>query len=209
MFCKARRTAALLVQFLEVTRLKPICQTWEKDGFLLRPAREEDAEDYFRQNFNPLDPELARLTGCKSSFTREEVVTFFRKCVQADDRFDFLLFAPDGRIIGESVINEIDLDLRCANFRICIFHASERGQGIGSWMVAATRDFAFDQLKLHRLSLDVYSFNPRAEAVYRKAGFRREGVLRDAVRDGDRYGDDILMALLEDEWRELCARPGL
>ena len=31
----------------------------------------------------------------------------------------------------------------------------------------------------------------------------REGVLRDAVRDGGGYADYILMAILEDEWREI------
>lgn len=36
-----------------------------------------------------------------------------------------------------------------------------------------------------------------------KAGFKREGVLRDAVLDGGQYADDILMALLEDEWQEI------
>ena len=70
-------------------------------------------------------------------------------------------------------------------------------------MVEVTRDFAFEVLKLHRLELDVFSFNPRARRVYEKAGFKVEGVLRDAVKDGDRYADDILMAILEDEWRAL------
>ena len=77
-----------------------------------------------------------------------------------------------------------------------------RGRGIGSWAIAKTRDFAFEQLKLHRLELDVFSFNPRAEHAYQKAGFRREGVLRDAVRDGETYADDILMAILEEDWRK-------
>lgn len=63
--------------------------------------------------------------------------------------------------------------------------------------------FAFEQLYLHRLELDVFSFNPRAEKAYLKAGFKREGVLRDAVKDGDKYADDILMAILEEEWKEL------
>ncbi len=60
---------------------------------------------------------------------------------------------------------------------------------------------AFERLGLHRLELDVYSFNPRARRVYEKAGFRREGILRDSIRDGEGYADDILMAILEEEWR--------
>ena len=74
-------------------------------------------------------------------------------------------------------------------------------EGIGTWATEVTRDFAFEKLHLHRLELDVYSFNPRAEKVYLKAGFKREGILRDAVRDGEKYADDILMSMLEDEWK--------
>lgn len=178
-------------------------RSWEKDGYILRPAREEDAERYFEQNFNPLDREAARLTGSKASFTREEVVSFLRKAVHAEDQYLFLLISPDGRMIGESVINEIDWKLRRGNFRIGIFQKAERGKGIGTWMTETTRDFAFADLRLHRLELDVFSFNPRAERAYLKAGFRQEGILRDAVLDGDSYADDILMALLEDEWNEI------
>ena len=176
---------------------------WEKNGFTMRPARKEDAEDYFVQNYCPLDQELARLTGCKDAFTREEVLSFFLKSIDADDRYFFLIIAPDGRIIGESLVNEIDWDLRSANFRIGIYHSTVRGQGIGTWATEITRDFAFEELKLHRLALDVYAFNTRAERTYLKAGFKREGVLRDAVMDGSQYADDILMTILEDDWRKI------
>lgn len=178
---------------------------FRKNGFIMRLARVEDAEEYYAQNYCPLDPEVTRLTGCKPEFTRQEVVSFFLSCVDAEDRFDFLLIAPDGRIIGESVINEINAEAKSANFRIAIFHSRDCGKGIGSWMIRETRDFAFRELKLHRLYLDVFSFNPRAEHAYLKAGFKREGVLRDAVRNSEGYADDILMSILEDEWRSLKA----
>lgn len=179
--------------------------TWEKDGYLIRSARKEDAEEYFAQNYCPLDKEIVRFTGCKEAFTRKEVVSFLQKSLDEDDRYWFFIIAPDGRIIGESVINEIDWELRCANFRIAVFHPAERGKGIGTWAVETARDFAFEELKLHRLELNVFSFNPRAEKTYLKAGFKREGVRRDAVLDGDTYGDDILMSILDDEWSMLKA----
>ncbi len=176
---------------------------WEKNGYMIRSACAEDTDSYYRQNYCPLDRETARLTGCKEVFTETEVKKFFRKSLEDHNRYFFLIISPDGRIAGESVINEIDWDLRCANFRIALFHSKECGHGIGTWATEVIRDFAFEQLKLHRLELDVYSYNPRAEKAYKKAGFRREGVLRDAVKDGDHYADDILMAILEDDWRTI------
>lgn len=141
---------------------------------------------------------MVRFTGCKAEYTHDEVVDFFMKGIESKDRYDFLIIAPDGRIISESVINDIDWESR-----IAIFHPSEYGKGIGSWAVKITRDFAFEQLRLHRLELSVYSFNTRAENVYLNAGFKREGVLRDAVWDGKEYSDEFVMSILEDEWRQI------
>ena len=107
--------------------------TAEKNGFTIRLAQKEDAENYFTQNFCPLDKEAARMTGCKESFTKEEVISFFLKSVEEEDRYLFLITAPDGGIIGESVINEIDRELKSANFRIGIFRSNARGRGIGTW----------------------------------------------------------------------------
>ena len=184
-------------------QMKKTDKEWRKDGYLLRLSRREDAENYYTQNFCPLDAEVIRLTGSRQSYTREEVVGFFLQCVQAEDRYDFLLIAGDGRIVGESVINEIDWKARSGNFRIVIFQPDAQGKGLGSWAVQVTRDFAFEELKLHRLSLDVFSFKERARIVYLAAGFREEGVLKSAVLDGEEYADDILMAILEEEWRDL------
>lgn len=180
-----------------------IDKSWQKNGFLIRLAKKEDAENYYNQNYNPLDKEVARLTGCREVFTKEEVFSFFETSIQDDNYYLFLVLEPDGQIMGEAVINEMDFKLRCANFRIALFRSSKRGKGIGTWVVETIRDFAFEELKLHRLELNVFSYNPRAERVYLKAGFKREGILRDAVLDGNAYADDILMSILEDEWRQI------
>ena len=93
----------------------------EKDGFLIRLAKAEDAAGYFEQNFCPLDQEVVRLTGCKEEFTKDEVVSFFMKSLKDDERYFFLIIAPDGSIIGESIINEID----CGTHTIFVLEAEE------------------------------------------------------------------------------------
>ena len=168
---------------------------WTRNGYTLRLARAEEAEDYYRHGFCPLDPEAARLTGSKPVYTRQEVVTFFLQCVVDPNRYDFLLTGPDRRILGESVLNEIDWQSGTANYRILLFRPEDRGHGLGTWMVETARDFAFGTLKLRRLELNVFSTNPRAEQVYRAAGFRRTKILKNAVRTGEALADDILMVL--------------
>ena len=150
---------------------RPILAT-HPDGYTLRPARAEDAESYYWNNFNPLDPEVAQLTGSKTHFSREEVVDFFLKCTADPDRCDLLLLAPDGQIIGESVLNEIDWDAKAANFRIALFHRQHRGRGIGTWALEQTLELGFRVLDLRRITLTVFPFNHRARHIYEKAGFR-------------------------------------
>lgn len=173
----------------------------EKNGFQIRFAEEEDAENYYRQNYCPLDKELARLTGCKETFTKDEVADFFLKSVKDGDRYFFLITAFDGKIIGEAVLNEIDETSRSANFRIALFHAADRGKGIGTWATEVVRDFAFTELKLRRLELTVLSFNARAEKTYLKAGYKRERAWKASVCGGN--ADEILMSISKSDWEAL------
>ena len=100
-------------------------------GYILRPSLPEDSQNYARL-FDQVDPEVARLTGSALHYDRDEAVSFFLANIDDETRRDFLLLDSTSRIIGESVINEIDSELRSANFRIAIFDTSSLGCGIGS-----------------------------------------------------------------------------
>jgi RimJ/RimL family protein N-acetyltransferase len=53
---------------------------------------------------------------------------------------------------------------------------------------------------LHRVGLNVFEYNNRALASYRKIGFQEEGRVRSYIqRDGKRW-DLIYMAMLRSEW---------
>lgn len=75
-----------------------------------------------------------------------------------------------------------------------------RNQGIGKVCLQTVIDFAFQSLKLNKLELEVYEFNPRAVHVYEALGFVKEGTRRQVFfRDG-KYYDSIVMGLLRQEW---------
>ena len=69
-------------------------------------------------------------------------------------------------------------------------------------MIKALLAIAFNDLKLHRVSLGVYSFNEAALKCYQKAGFMVEGTMRDVKLFEGKYWSLIEMGILEDEWRE-------
>ena len=74
------------------------------------------------------------------------------------------------------------------------------GKGYGTDAMKLALRFGFLELGLHRVSLDVFDYNPRGVKSYEKAGFKYEGRVREMIRrDGKRY-DVIFMGVLRDEW---------
>jgi RimJ/RimL family protein N-acetyltransferase len=64
---------------------------------------------------------------------------------------------------------------------------------------------AFDELRLHRISLNVFDFNTPAIRCYERVGFRREGHLRETRKASDGYWSLLVMGMLATDPR----RPAL
>lgn len=167
----------------------------------LRPYTPADA-DLLLAGAN--EPESARLTGTQQTFTREQIDAYIRRNLQpGEDRAAFMFAdVTDDRAVGEVVINEIDAANRSANIRIAIFAPVDWGKGYGTEAMRLMVRYGFETLKLHRIELGVYDFNPRAQRAYEKVGFQREGLLRDALFWEGTYYNMIIMSILEHEWRQ-------
>ncbi len=76
------------------------------------------------------------------------------------------------------------------------------GQGYGGEAVELLLRIAFNGFNLHKVWLGCFDFNECGLRTYRRVGFVEEGRLRDEKYVDGRYHDLILMAMLEDEWRE-------
>ncbi len=86
------------------------------------------------------------------------------------------------------------------NIELKRFVIASPGEGRGQQALHALMAHAFQQLRAHRLWLDVFAENARALHVYRKAGFREDGVFREAVyRDGE-FHTLLLFSMLDREY---------
>lgn len=92
------------------------------------------------------------------------------------------------------------------NLELKRFVIAAPGSGMGQRALAALLTHAFHSLGAHRFWLDVFETNHRALHVYRKAGFRQEGVLREAIyRDGE-FHTLLLFAMLDREYGSQASR---
>lgn len=57
-------------------------------------------------------------------------------------------------------------------------------------------------MNMHRVYLHVYDFNERAIRCYEKCGFKKEGLIREAVYKHGRYVNEYIMGILEEEFRK-------
>lgn len=163
----------------------------------LRPHEMRDKEALFE---GVQEPEGSRLTGTHATFTMEQIEAYIERNSTDESRAGWVICLPDDSLVGEVVINQIDEDNRSANIRIALFDSKYFGQGYGSEAMRLAINYGFKTLNLHRISLGVYDFNPRAIHVYEKIGFKREGILRDSLLWDGEYHDEYLMSILEDEW---------
>jgi RimJ/RimL family protein N-acetyltransferase len=109
----------------------------------------------------------------------------------------------EGRCIGAARLHTLDAENRRARYAIGIFDPSAWGRGFGTHATRLILQFAFEELSLHRVDLRVLAYNLRAIACYKRCGFRQEGVEREGAWVGDTWYDDVMMSILEQEYRQL------
>lgn len=163
----------------------------------LRVLTEDDFEPIFAAYE---DPEVTRFTGSHKEITAETAREWLRTRADQPDRLDLAIVDNEtGLCVGEAVLNEWDPDNESCSFRILI-GPTGRGRGLGTEATRLIVGYGFEKLGLHRISLEVYAFNPRARRAYEKAGFTAEGTMRHALLWNGERVDATLMSLLAPDW---------
>ncbi|HET8586472.1 MAG TPA: GNAT family protein [Candidatus Limnocylindria bacterium] len=166
----------------------------------LRPLEKADVVEAVMD-----DAELAHYAGFKVPFAPESQERWFSKQLEqtGETTFQFVVCPLGSRErIGGCGLRSIDRVNGDAELSIFMFRGSW-GMGLGTDAVNALLDFGFGELRLERIYLQVFDYNPRAMRSYQKSGFVQEAVLRRARFHRGAHHDVILMAILRHEWDAL------
>jgi len=147
------------------------------------------------------DPEVISTLGRRFPMSATLEREWLTGQYKSEKALSLAIVVKDGdRHIGNCGFNDIDYANRKAVFGILIGEKDQWGKGYGPEAARLIVDYGFNQLNLHRISLTVYSNNPRAIRAYEKVGFVHEGTLRESYfRDG-RYYDTLVMAIVDRDW---------
>jgi RimJ/RimL family protein N-acetyltransferase len=123
-----------------------------------------------------------------------------RRALSAPDTAYFLVTATgDGRHVGYAIVR--GLGPAPASVELKRLVVTETGHGYGRAVLRQVKALAFDVYGAHRLWLDTFVDNARALHLYASEGFVEEGVMRESARRADGYASQVLMSILEHEYR--------
>ena len=164
----------------------------EKAGIYLRLMTYDDTDrivawrnsDAVRKNF--IYQEL---------FTKQSHENWIWTHVETGDVVQMIICdLADDLPLGSVYIRDIDRHHNKAEYGIFIGEASARGRGIGTAAAKLMLRYCFEEEQLHRVYLRALSDNGQAIGSYEKAGFHREGLLKDDVCIDGTYRDIVWMA---------------
>lgn len=151
------------------------------------------------------DSEYLRLSdaGPARLYSLAQIQEYLEKESAAENPHAF--FFAIRTLAEERVIGDIELDgIRWTHgdafVGISIGERALWSQGYGSDALRVILRFAFDELNLHRVSLNTFEYNPRAIRAYLKCGFQIEGRQRRALNRNGKRWDVIYMGILRAEW---------
>lgn len=105
--------------------------------------------------------------------------------------------------LGLISLTGIDAFTQCAEIHAMIGLAENRGKGLGTFAYLEMLRHAFCQMNLKRVELSTLSSNEAVIRLYKRLGFREEGVKREAAFKEGRFVDVTLMAMLARDYFEM------
>lgn len=169
------------------------------ERLILNKITEHDAKDIVEYANNP--QVYAGTYGIALPYTIDDAYEFIQITKHAFDDKSSYAFAirlkETNKLIGA-------IDIRLGAFEKAeIGYAINQkywGQGYATEALKAILSFAFNDLKLNKISAFHFTNNPASGKVMMKCGMQQEAVLKQHIKKEDQFIDCVLYAILKEEY---------
>jgi RimJ/RimL family protein N-acetyltransferase len=164
---------------------------------ILRAFERDDAERCYRW-MN--DPNIVRTLKTRYPIAFQNEIEWLEGAMHASvTERHFAIERKDDRThIGNASIHEIEWVSRTAAFGLFIGEPSAWNRGFGGDAIRTLVRFAFDEMNLRKLRIDVFDYNDRAKHVLETQGFVVEGRLRQEFYREGTYHDIVVFSVFRD-----------
>ncbi|MFC2083787.1 GNAT family N-acetyltransferase [Bacteroidota bacterium] len=164
----------------------------------LRPFKEEDLEII---HFGKNDAHVRDTLFLFKPYTVKDLRTEIEEWLSKNDTVIFTIcLSENNEAIGQTALFRIDFVSRAAIYFIAIYNPKFWSKGYGSETTNLVMKYAFDILNLNRIQLHVSAENEKGVKAYKKAGFKVEGTLKQAMYHNNQYFDFYVMGFLREEY---------
>jgi len=173
----------------------------ETSHLILRRNKKEDAKQIHENVRRPEDRPW--VYAIKDSHKLQDSIDWIEKNHEkweSREAFQFAITLKEtGEVIGGSGIHSINWDHRRAEVGYLI-RRQDRNKGYATEVVKALLDYAFNELKLNKISAKMYAVNEVSAKVVEKCGFKLEGTFRKELYKDGIYHDELRYGLLRKEF---------
>ena len=165
----------------------------------LSPCSQEEAEKWTEWD-NDLEIALPLGDEAYTPYTLEKMRDILAEVSKHQSHIFSIVNLETDTTIGRCLLFNIDQVNRQATLGIVIGEKEYWGHGYGQDAIKLLLDYGFNLLNLNNIMLGTFSFNKRAQACFRKAGFKEFGRRRQARIIGEKKFDLVLMDMLAHEF---------
>ncbi len=171
----------------------------------LGPLRRDLPYQWWYSDFS-----TTRTTGKSRPMTVEEAAAWYERHALNDREAHFTIYERvTWRPIGTTMLMDIDMENRRAEFGIVIGEPASRGKGYGTETARLMLDYAFTAHGLSNVMLIVNAYNLAGLRAYEKAGFREFGRRRQCRFMGDKMWDHVYMEWHRRRVYQPCVEPSI
>jgi diamine N-acetyltransferase len=151
-----------------------------------------------------LAEDIDRICNIEKQQENEQFITPYSKdrhikvLINKDEQHLSVWDKESNELIGFMILAGLENSNLSLEFRRIVIQS--KGRGLGRQCLRLVKHYCFEQLRFHRLWLDVFEDNSRAIHLYKSEQFVEEGKLRDAIKQRDRYRTLLVLSILENEF---------